>query len=92
MRASHRSRRAQRAVDPHSPDSFMFTGELRCRQRKLFGIVDAGVLEVRCQSKFCGQPGVVVIHRFDLLTGEMLDDKLYRDPATSTRGITNGSA
>lgn len=51
-----------------------------------------GVLEVRCQSKFCSELGIVVIHRFELLTGEMLEDKKYRDPATSTRGITNGNA
>lgn len=68
----------------------MYAGELRCGQRKLFGIIDAGVLEVRCQSKFCSEPGIVVIHRFNLDTGEMLEDKKYRDPSTSTRGIIHG--
>lgn len=55
--------------------------ELRCDQGKLFGILMSDVLEVRCQSRFCGhEPGLVVIHRFSLTTGEMLDTRRYRNP------------
>lgn len=67
--------------------------ELRCTQGKLFGILEGDVLEVRCQSKFCGHlPGVVVIHRFDLATGEMLETRRYRNPTPSTKGIIHGSS
>lgn len=58
-----------------------FSGELRCSEGKLFGIVVDGVLEVSCQSKFCRtQLGTMVIHRFDLATGNMLEDRRYRRP------------
>jgi hypothetical protein len=70
----------------------MYAGELRCREGKLFGVVVEGVLEVRCQSKFCPpHPGVVVIHRFDLETGERLEDKRYKTPPKRTKGTTNGN-
>jgi hypothetical protein len=58
-----------------------FSGELRCSEGKLFGIMVDGVLEVSCQSKFCrSQLGMTVIHRFDLATGKMLEDRRYRSP------------
>ncbi len=58
--------------------------ELRC-DHKLHGRVSHGVLEVMCRSALCGKrPGVVVMHYFDLKTGEMTT-KQYKDPATSTQ-------
>lgn len=44
---------------------------LRCSS-KLHGVVlDGHVLQVKCSSRFCGAaPGVVVMHYFDLKTGE----------------------
>jgi len=55
--------------------------ELRC-QKKLHGILNDGVLEVKCSSRFCGaRPGIVVIHRFDPITGETLETKKFSDPA-----------
>lgn len=55
--------------------------ELRCANKK-FGeviIAGAGVLEVFCDSRFCGKrPGVIVRHRFDLATGAMLDTKQFQ--------------
>lgn len=58
--------------------------ELRCKGNKLFGIVvdgkASGILEVRCNSQFCGKrQGVVVLHHFDLDTGD-LDTRRYREP------------
>jgi hypothetical protein len=58
--------------------------ELRCKGNKLHGLVvtpATGVIEFRCSSRFCGkEPGVVVLHRFDLETGE-LETRRYSDPA-----------
>jgi hypothetical protein len=57
--------------------------ELRCANKK-FGeliIPGAGLLEVFCDSRFCGKrPGVTVRHRFDLQTGEMVEDKQFKTP------------
>lgn len=54
--------------------------ELRCGS-KLHGILrDGEVLEVRCDSVFCGhQKGTVVIHRINLHTGQVETMK-YKDP------------
>ena len=58
--------------------------ELRC-DHKLHGkLVDDHTLETSCDSKFCGKaPGVVVIHRFNLRTGEVTTRR-YSDPITDT--------
>jgi hypothetical protein len=55
--------------------------ELRCGP-VLHGIVlPDGKLEVKCRSRFCGhEPGVVVLHQFDVHTGAVTT-KRYRDPA-----------
>lgn len=54
--------------------------ELRCGKR-LHGILTSdGVLEVSCRSALCGhRDGVVVIHRFDVNTGDLIDTKFYKD-------------
>ena len=53
--------------------------ELRC-EHKLHGVVHDGLLEVKCKSALCGsQPGVVVIHKFDPITGALVDTKRYKD-------------
>lgn len=66
--------------------------EFRCPEGKLFGMLVDGLLEVKCQSKFCGHTaGVVVIHRFNLVTGETLETRHFRDPQTkTTKGRVNG--
>jgi hypothetical protein len=55
--------------------------ELRCDMR-LHGILtNDGVLEISCRSALCGhRDGVVVIHRFDAETGELVGTKFYKDP------------
>ena len=59
--------------------------QLRCANGILFGVVlPEGHLEVKCRSRRCGhQPGSVVLHRFDLATGQEVagSPKQYRDPA-----------
>lgn len=55
--------------------------ELRCPY-KLHGItVGAGVLEVQCDSRFCGAGnGAVVLHRFDVKDGRLIDTRKYKRP------------
>lgn len=53
--------------------------DLRCDHKKHGEFLD-GVFEVKCSSRFCAQAGVVVIHRWDALTGERLQDKRFADP------------
>lgn len=60
--------------------------ELRCENGILFGIIlPDGRLEVKCRSRYCGSgPGVVVLHRFDVRTGECTTRR-YRDPANDNK-------
>lgn len=56
--------------------------ELRCGSR-MHGIVDvdAGFVEVRCKSALCGHAsGVVVIHRFSLADGQLIESRKFQDP------------
>jgi hypothetical protein len=65
----------------------MTATELRCGGGVLFGILEDGVLEVKCRERHhCGvRAGVVIIHRFDAVTGNLLDTKEYRDPEITER-------
>lgn len=55
--------------------------DIRC-QYKLHGIIiSEGVLEVKCDSRLCGaNSGVVVLHRFDLKSGELVETLRYKQP------------
>jgi hypothetical protein len=54
--------------------------ELRCENKK-HAEVHGRIVEIRCNSSFCGKrPGVIVLHRFNLETGEV-ETKRYLDPA-----------
>jgi hypothetical protein len=45
----------------------------------LFALLIGYQIEVKCGSKSCGAgPGVVVLHRFDSTTGEVLGTTRYR--------------
>lgn len=56
------------------------TVELRCNG-KLHGILQAEVIEIKCNSRWCGaKPGVVVLHHFNAESGALLDTKLFKDP------------
>lgn len=58
------------------------TVELRCANGIMFGKLEDGVLEVKCRSAYCGASrGVVVIHQFSTLTGDLLETLRFRDPA-----------
>jgi hypothetical protein len=53
--------------------------ELRC-EHKLHGrVLDNGLIEVACQSRMCGkEAGNVILHRFDPLTGELLETLRFK--------------
>lgn len=57
--------------------------ELRCPNRKFGVVTDAtnGSFEVACRSRECGKrPGVVVLHTFDLRSGELVATRQFADP------------
>jgi len=61
------------------------TQELRCDSKKHAVLIEegSGLLEVKCDSRFCGAvSGVIVLHRFDLRDGSLVDTKRYN---TKTR-------
>lgn len=55
--------------------------ELRCTA-KLHGLVIRdGIIEVKCDSRFCGAgKGVTVLHRFDVTTGKLVETATFKDP------------
>jgi hypothetical protein len=54
--------------------------DLRCPSRYVARVVD-GRLEVKCSSRNCGSGGgVVVLHYFDVESGELQETKTYRSP------------
>jgi hypothetical protein len=55
--------------------------DIRCDSKMHGIIVEPGLIEVKCDSKFCGhRAGVTVLHRFNSLTGELVETKRYKDP------------
>lgn len=61
--------------------------ELRCSSSILFGIIDSDTVEVKCRSQRCGaEKGVVVLHRFSLSTGELINTKRYRNARKEVAG------
>lgn len=59
---------------------------LRCGSGKLHGImITESILEVSCRSRWCGyRRGVVVRHRFDIVSGDLIETLKYKEPTTST--------
>lgn len=65
--------------------------ELRC-PNKLQGLLVEGLIEVKCDSRFCGaMKGVTVLHRFDPHTGELVETLKFQDPPRKGE-VNNGSA
>lgn len=55
--------------------------DLRCGAKK-HGEIDGDAVEIKCSSRFCGAgPGVVVIHRFDSTSGELVETLQFKDPS-----------
>lgn len=55
--------------------------DIRCDGNKLHAQIVDGFLEVRCRSQFCGyKSGVIIIHRFDLVSGKLVKTDPYSEP------------
>lgn len=54
--------------------------ELRCNS-KLHGILEESILEIKCNSKFCGaEPGIVILHQFNNKTGILIKTLRFLEP------------
>lgn len=54
--------------------------ELRCPAKK-HGELSDSFVEIKCSSRFCGAgQGVIVIHRFDASTAELVETRKFKDP------------
>jgi hypothetical protein len=57
------------------------TIEIRCSGTMHAKITETG-LEIKCKRRTCGsRPGVVVLHTFDPISGELLKTERYADLA-----------
>ena len=68
--------------------------DLRCENGIKFGeiIPEESLVEVKCRSRRCGhEAGSVVIHRFDLETGELKGTLKFKDPANARKEDGNVS-
>jgi len=60
--------------------------DLRCEAKKHGVIVREGVVEIKCDSRFCGAAqGVTILHRFDVVTGELVETVKFKDPVRKER-------
>lgn len=60
--------------------------ELRCGSKMHGRLIEGGLFEVSCGSAFCGKkPGVVVLHRFNVQTGELVETLKYKDTPTVSK-------
>lgn len=63
--------------------------DLRCEFIKHAELIEPGVIEFKCRSNKCGHgPGIVVIHRFDAMTGDLISTDRFREP----KGVNNGTS
>lgn len=63
--------------------------DLRCPHKRHGILIAKGVLEVKCDSRLCGaSPRIVVLHRFDLETGDLIQTVRFKQPK---KGKPNGS-
>lgn len=57
--------------------------DLRCPNGIKFAEITGELIEVKCRSSRCGAgTGVVVLHRFHPVSGELVETKRFRDPVT----------
>lgn len=67
--------------------------DLRCHNGIKFAVLENGLIEFKCRSSRCGAgPGIVVLHRFDAITGLLIKTLRFRDPrALNNERSDNGS-
>ena len=59
--------------------------ELRCPSKLLAQVTEQGLIELPCDSRWCGkQPGLVILHRFNAETGELVQTLKFKAPPTPT--------
>jgi hypothetical protein len=59
--------------------------ELKCSSGRLLGTTEGHFVEIACRSTKCGKrPGVVVIHKFDVRTGECISTRQYKEAHDTT--------
>lgn len=57
--------------------------ELRCPAVKHAELTETGLVEVSCRSRWCGKkPGIVILHRFNAETGELVETLKFKAPPT----------
>jgi len=56
--------------------------DLRCDSKKhALLLVDDHTVEIKCNSRFCGhRRGTVVLHRFDLASGQLVKTLRFAEP------------
>lgn len=55
--------------------------DLRCESKKHGVVTDDGLLEIKCDSRFCGAgKGKVVLHLFHPETGELVRTIQFKNP------------
>lgn len=53
--------------------------ELRCHTKLHAIVVGLDMVEIACRSRRCGwEAGRVILHRFEISTGKLLDTKEYK--------------
>jgi hypothetical protein len=67
--------------------------ELRCDSKILHGILEEEFVEVACKSGRCGKrSGVVVLHKFNTKTGQLVSTRLFKEPEPETqKEVSNGN-
>lgn len=59
--------------------------DIRCPNKLHGRQLDDEVIEVACDSRWCGkEPGTVILHRFSLKTGELLETLKFKAPHKPT--------
>jgi len=57
--------------------------DLRCQGGLAARVTDEGLVELPCKSRWCGKrPGVVILHRFNPKTGELVETLKFKAPPT----------
>ena len=57
--------------------------DLHCGKKLHGRLIANGLIEVACDSRWCGKtPGNVVLHRFDPMTGELVETRRFKKPPT----------
>ena len=67
--------------------------DLRCDAKLHAIVVDEDVVEVKCDSRFCGaSKETAVLHRFNVKTGEMVQTLRFKNPEGRERATYHSSA